>query len=437
MDPNTANILGAMYGDPTSSGGLGSIHRLYKAARSKANELRAKSQQLDAEARALGVITEAQVKQYLQSRADYGVHRQQRLHIPRRKVISYGINWLWEMDIGYLPKFPVQNDGRRYILVVIDVFSKYLWAVALTRKDAEHVRDGFETILDQARLTAPSETLPPKNLYSDRGGEFDNELFKQLTDSHSINHYFAYDDKTGAPTAERVLRTIKGRIWRYMTANQTRNYLKALSDIVHTYNHTSHRSIGMAPADVKLEHTQLLRERLYPDEECPPRNRPKPKLQIGDIVRTQHYFAPGFGKGYKPNQYSTQTYRIVHVQDSIPYTYKLVMDDEDGETEIMGSFYEQQLLLVNRPAPDDVVRPAPSTPILYDDYVDDDDDDVDDDDGRHQTKPSQGIDSEADTDEEFDIPRPPPLRRRHNDNDDDVIVHDHDYAMASKRRRKL
>jgi len=61
-------------------------------------------------------------------------------------------------------------------------------------------------------------------------------------------------------------RTIKQRMFRYFTANHTRRYIDVLPDLIHSYNHTFHRSIGMAPSQVGAHNEEVVRKRLYPDK---------------------------------------------------------------------------------------------------------------------------------------------------------------------------
>ena len=70
-------------------------------------------------------------------------------------------------------------------------------------------------------------------------------------------------------------------MYRYFTAKHTRRYVDVLQDLVHAYNHTYHRSIGMAPADVSLDNEDAVRERLYPVQT----KLLDWKFKVGDNVR--------------------------------------------------------------------------------------------------------------------------------------------------------
>jgi hypothetical protein len=256
-------------------------------------------------------------------------------------------------------KFKRSNDGHEVLLVKVDTFSKQLNVVPLLNKGALETLRGMREIVRQVGTT-------PKNLFTDKGTEFLNAPLAEYFKDQNIHHYTANDNKSGAAGAERVIRTLKGRIYRYLTSRTEKpanRYIDALPQIVDALNHSIHRSIGMAPADVRPEHVAIIRQRLYP-EDCPERIT-RPRFKLGDVVRKQIMYA-AFHKGYKGDQFTIETFKISEVQSTDPVTYKLV-ENLPGGSDIMGSFYEQQLLLVlspppppRRPIPDvlPVVQPA-------------------------------------------------------------------------------
>ena len=313
-----AKKLSDIYHYSKSPASFGGEYRLYRAAR----EANLK-------------VTRKQIKEYLATLPDYGLHKPQSHNFPRRKIISFGIDWLWEVDLAEMKKAKL-NKGFKYLLIKIDVFSKLVHVIPLKRKNKEVMLEAFKKLFAEAGTT-------PKNLYSDRGTEFTNDLVQALFAERKINHYFAYDDRTGAPTAERVIRTLKGRLYRYMTLHRSGRYIDKLANIVYAYNHAVHRSIKMAPADVTPDLVPLIRARLYPEDEIP---KNPPRFKIGDKVRRQRYFHNlGMHKGYTNNQYTGALYRVASIKKTIPYTYKLVADNDNWAPPVMGSFYENQLQL--------------------------------------------------------------------------------------------
>ena len=91
--------------------------------------------------------------------------------------------------------------------------------------------------------------------------------------------------------AERFIRTLKTKIYKYMTSVSKNEYIDKLDDIVDEYNNTCHRTIKMKPVDVK-GNTYIDFEKEVNDKD--------PKFKVGDHVRISRY-KNIFAKGYTPN----------------------------------------------------------------------------------------------------------------------------------------
>ena len=127
--------------------------------------------------------------------------------------------------------------------------------------------------------------------------------------------------------AERFVRTIKNRIYKYMTSISKNVYIDKLDDIVHKYNNKKHRKIKMKPTDVK-DNTYIDFGKEVNDND--------PKFKVGDHVRISKY-KNIFAKGYTPN-WSEEVFVIKKIRNTVPWTY--VIYDLNGE-EITGTFYEK------------------------------------------------------------------------------------------------
>lgn len=114
------------------------------------------------------------------------LHHPARRHFKRREVKILGLDDLWQADLVEMIPYSEINDNFKYILTVIDTFSKYAWAVPLKSKKCETVTKAFETILKDGRQ--------PLNLQSDHGNEFYGKEFQKLVKSLNINHYSTYSD---------------------------------------------------------------------------------------------------------------------------------------------------------------------------------------------------------------------------------------------------
>ena len=149
-----------------------------------------------------------------------------------------------------------ENSGYKYILTVIDVLSKYAWVEPLKTKSEENLVKAFEKNLKKGQK--------PEKLHSDYGTEFTNRLFQTLL-KEKITFFTTYKE-TKASVVERFNQTLKGKMWKYFTANNTLKYIDVLQKLVRSYNHSRHRSIGMRPSDVNLKNESVVWERLYGDE---------------------------------------------------------------------------------------------------------------------------------------------------------------------------
>ena len=129
--------------------------------------------------------------------------------------------------------------------------------------------------------------------------------------------------------AERFIRTLKNKIYKYMTSMSKNVYINKLDDIVYDYNNTYHRTIKMKPVDIK--------DNRYIDFEKEVNDK-DPKFKIDDRVRISKYKSI-FAKGYMPN-WSEEVFIISKIKNTVPWTY--VINDLNGE-EIIGTFYEKEL----------------------------------------------------------------------------------------------
>ena len=104
------------------------------------------------------------------------------------------------------------------------------------------------------------------------------------------------DSDTKAAVVERFNRTLRDRIAKYMTENNTKRWIDYLPEFISNYNSTFHRSIGMEPRNVSFQNRQEVFERLYPNQN----HKVKCKLKVGWRVRIP-IKKQLFDKGYKPN----------------------------------------------------------------------------------------------------------------------------------------
>ena len=269
--------------------------------------------------------SEHEIKKFLTSQDAYTLHKPRRIRFPRRKTYSKGIGDLFQIDLVDLSSLASFNDGMRYLLTCIDVFSKRAWAVPVRRKSARDVAEAFENILTDEKCNM---------VQSDKGTEFLNSTFQSMLSRRGIKFYTSENEDLKAAVVERFNRTLKEKMFRYFTYKNTRRYLDVLDDLVYSYNNTHHRSIGMAPFEVNKNNESAVRARLYPLKA----KSFKWKYDVGDRVRIAMQRQP-FRKGYL-GQWSEEMFEIATRLPTIPVTYEL--RDLAGET-IKGRFYEPEI----------------------------------------------------------------------------------------------
>ena len=127
--------------------------------------------------------------------------------------------------------------------------------------------------------------------------------------------------------AERFIRTLKFKIYKYMTSISKNVYTDKFDDIVNEYNNTYHKTIRVKPFDIKDSITDSIKEV----------NDNDPKFKVGDHVRISKY-EKLFAKGYTPNL-SQEVFITKNVKNTVPWT--CVINDLKGE-EITGTFYGKE-----------------------------------------------------------------------------------------------
>ena len=157
-------------------------------------------------------VTRDKVRAFLAAQQAYTLYRPARRHYKRNPTYASGIDRQWQADLVDMRAIADENDGARYILTVVDVFSKFAWAVPIKKKDAATTTAGYAEVLRQA---APRY---PARLQTDKGLEFFNSQFAALMKRHKIEH-FASNSDLKAACVKRFNRTIKTRLYTYRPPN--------------------------------------------------------------------------------------------------------------------------------------------------------------------------------------------------------------------------
>jgi len=261
-------------------------------------------------------MTKNEAKQYAKE-----IHAPRRKNFARRRVVTTGIDDLWQADLIEMR----QTVGPKLALTVIDTFSKYGFVIPLKDKSAFEVSKAFSQIIKE-------NGRYPTHLHTDRGKEFYNSEFKKVMKDYGINHYSTFSDLK-ASIVERFNRTFKELLFKHMTEKNTNKWLPLLPQVLNAYNNRKHRTIGMKPSQVNESNSGLILEKL-----APAKKGVFKKFSVGDLVRVSKA-KTAFDKGYLGN-WTHELFKVKKGKNTVPKVY--ILEDLMGE-EIDGTFYAKEL----------------------------------------------------------------------------------------------
>ena len=265
----------------------------------------------------------------------YALHKTARVHFKRNKVIVGDIDDQWQADLVDMQQYSNYNAGYKYILTVIDILSKYAWAVALKGKSGSQVSKAFKNIFKK-------DGRVPRKLQTDRGKEFLNKKLAAVLKKRGVYHFIT-NNEVKASVVERFNRTLKTKMWRYFTSNNTFKYRDVLADLIKSYNHSYHRIIQTRPVDVKPSNALAVWRRVYGSALKAPPKEVTHLFMKGDHVRVSRTKGT-FEKGYE----QTFTDEIFIIEEVVKRSgrpmYRLV--DFHGEP-VIGGFYPEELQKVS------------------------------------------------------------------------------------------
>lgn len=273
-------------------------------------------------------VTFKEVKDELAHLESYSLNKNVVKKYSMRKTIVDHVDQQWQADLVEMD-VPTgapadQNDGIRYLLTVIDCFSKYAWARPL--KSKADVHEAFTDILSKGRI--------PERLQTDKGTEFYNKKMDLIYKQHNINHFSTQGD-TKAAIVERFNRTLKMKMGRWFSSKQTFRYIDVLQKLVDNYNNTKSRPIKMTPVEAsKKENHDIVFDNLYHNYDT----NVEPRYKVGDLVRT--IWTKGRFSKEHIGKWTPELFRIDKISRSNPPSYFL--KDIEGE-EIEGAYYEEEL----------------------------------------------------------------------------------------------
>jgi hypothetical protein len=321
MNQQQEELLSKIYNDETNPAGFASAQSLWTEAKKEDPS-----------------ITEEHVKHFLQGHRTYTLMRPRRVHYPRSKTIAAGLFTDCQIDLADLKSLSRTNKGFKYLLLAIDVLSKRIFVVPMRTKTAKDTVEAFESLINQMPQA-------PSRIYTDLGSEFRNELLRGFFKDHDIQKEEAATATIKASLAERAIRNLKQRLYRYFAHNKTTNWIDVVQTIADSINRSKSRTHGMRPIDVNFKNAQRVWKILYGNALSSKRMQ-KPKFKKGDMVRASIRGKPIFDKGYIPS-WGDAIYEVKEVQDhKLPIKYKLTNRGQP----LSGLRYAQELARVRKEA---------------------------------------------------------------------------------------
>lgn len=272
------------------------------------------------------LFSKTEVKDWLSNQLSYSLYKDVKRKFPRRNMYTIKPNYNYQIDIAEMGKYSKYNDNYKYFLLVIDIFSRVIDTRPLKSKNTIEVSDAMESILEPTGKTK-------KKIQSDRGGEFTSAHFKSMLKKHNIELFHTENYTIKAAYAERAIRSLKNRIFSYLTANNTYRWIEALPKLTKAYNNTYHTSIKTTPYSVNEENVEETFHNSWEDK--PTR---KKLLKVGDYVRLIEIHKL-FDKGFYP-KWSDEYFIIESIVTKYPPTYTV---KDSREKSIIGTFYTDEL----------------------------------------------------------------------------------------------
>ena len=212
-----------IYYDPNNPASFGGVEKLYNQA--LLDNMK---------------ISKLGIKKWLQSQDAYTLHKKLNRKLQKyRRVWVHHADEQWQADLIDMKSTSTKNKNYKWILSVIDCFSKFAWAIPLKNKSGPEVAEALKKIFNSRK---------PEKLQTDEGLEFRNKYFYELMKENNIKYFNSYS-YLKSQIVERFIRTIEDKMYKYFTASQSEVWVNVLDKLVSSYNNSKHSTIKMTPIE--------------------------------------------------------------------------------------------------------------------------------------------------------------------------------------------
>jgi hypothetical protein len=163
------DLLRKIYYNPSHPASFSSLQKLFEEAKKKSPNIKIKD-----------------VSNWLKGQNTYTLHRQRKKYFKRNKIIAENINEQFQADLVDMQAFQAENNGYKYILTVIDIFSKFAFAIPCKNKTASSIIAGFKKVFKKRK---------PFKIQTDQGKEFLNKQAKDFFKINSIHHFTSKNEE--------------------------------------------------------------------------------------------------------------------------------------------------------------------------------------------------------------------------------------------------
>jgi transposase InsO family protein len=252
-----------------------------------------------------------------------------RKNFVRRPTVAHERNAIWAMDTAFFLQLEKFNKGFKYLVVAVDILTRYVYGVPLKSKKPSELVEGFTKLFKKSK--------PTYAVYVDAGGEY-LSTFKRFLEQQGIQLWTSRNEVKSS-ISERYIQSFKHRLYRYLHYSKSKDWLSVYQKILDNMNNTYNNSIKMAPAEcVSKEEQKEAFINLYGSRLG--FTTKQDDLQTGDQVKISHLRHP-FRKSYNAN-FTHLTYTLEKKfpkENQSVYTLR-ANDDKDLVT---GKFYRLEL----------------------------------------------------------------------------------------------
>ena len=312
------SYLKSLYYDTKNAAAFGAASTLYNAVR--------------AERRYHIPLT--RIKEWLRKQKAYAFYRKAKKRFARERVVVSQKNQQWDCDSLSMLFYKKENEEYGYILVCIDIFTRFLYTRPLKTLRAAEAKEAFEDILKSSGK--------PKSIRTDRGGEFLGSAMKKFLLDNRIKHILT-NNELKSSYAERVNRTLRSRIARLIRGKNNFNWIDYLQDLTNAYNNNIHRSIRATPADAlhNIPSSELWRRQyLTSSPLVTGKFNTEFSLAVGDRVRASYLTGP-FHRNHDEN-WTKEIFIVTHRR--LNQGFQKYRVKEMNNTPVEGEFYQEELM---------------------------------------------------------------------------------------------